>query len=287
NEEPYAGKLLVRFREGLGRQLPGLLNNDEQRFLADVGMENLPFPIKVSSKTNADGQATIATISIQARIMQEFEAQWIDTFIQILHQHRETIGAKSLRKNILDYLKALNASVVRVDFQFPQFVEKITPVSKEKCLVRYLCTFSAKVSSLDNKPKMFFKTKIPVITTYPVSLEKKPKGLFGQLSTVAIEAESSIDIFLEDLVDIVDRHALAPVYSFLTQDDQNFIIDKIHSEKKTSVVMLDEIKDELAYNRSIDWYSVSCSNYGMLHYYNTVIATEKSSWIPFSGYEDS
>jgi|SRR3989339_160796 len=26
NEEPYAGKLLVRFREGLGRQLPGLLN---------------------------------------------------------------------------------------------------------------------------------------------------------------------------------------------------------------------------------------------------------------------
>jgi hypothetical protein len=27
NEEPYAGKLLVRFREGLGRQLPSLLDN--------------------------------------------------------------------------------------------------------------------------------------------------------------------------------------------------------------------------------------------------------------------
>jgi len=27
NEEPYAGKLLVRFREGLGRRLPSLLDN--------------------------------------------------------------------------------------------------------------------------------------------------------------------------------------------------------------------------------------------------------------------
>jgi hypothetical protein len=29
NEEPYVGKLLVRFREGLGRQLPGLLENNK------------------------------------------------------------------------------------------------------------------------------------------------------------------------------------------------------------------------------------------------------------------
>ncbi|MFH0919588.1 MAG: GTP cyclohydrolase, FolE2/MptA family [Fibrobacterota bacterium] len=260
---------------------------DEKRFLVDVGMENLPFPINVFSKTHAEGQATIATISIQARIMKEFEARWIDKFIQILHRHRETIGAKSLRKNILDYMNALNASVVRVNFQFPQFVEKTTPISKEKCLVRYLCTFSVKVPSLDNKPKVFFKTQIPAITTYPVSMEDKPKGLFGQLSTVTIETESATDIYLEDLIDIVDRHAITPVYAFLTEDDQNYIIEKIHSEKKTSVVMVDEIKEELAHNRNIDWYSVTCSNYGMLHTYNTVIATEKSLWLPFSGYEDS
>jgi GTP cyclohydrolase FolE2 len=260
---------------------------DEKRFLVDVGMENLPFPIKVLSKTNADGQSTVANISIQARIMQEFEAKWIDKFIQILHQHRETIGAKSLRKNILDYMSVLKASMVKVTFQFPQFVEKTTPVSKEKCLVRYLCSFSAKVPSLDNNPKVFFKTRIPAITTYPASVEGKPNGLFGQLSTVALETESSGDIYLEDLIDIVDRHALSPVYSFLTQEDQDHIIAKIHTVKKTSVVMVDEIKDELAHNRNLDWYSVSCSNYGMLHTYNTVIATEKSLWLPFSGYEDS
>ena len=51
---------------------------DEKRFLVDVGMKDLPFPIKVESKANPDGQATIANISINARIMHEFEAGWID-----------------------------------------------------------------------------------------------------------------------------------------------------------------------------------------------------------------
>lgn len=60
-----------------------------------------------------------------------------------MHQHRTGIGTSTLRSNINDYLKELNASTVRVDFDYPLFIEKITPVTKEKCLVKYLCTSSA------------------------------------------------------------------------------------------------------------------------------------------------
>jgi GTP cyclohydrolase I len=98
-----------------------------------------------------------------------------------------------------------------------------------------------------------------------------------------VEVESRKDIYPEDLVELVDRHALAPVYSFLTEEDQRSIIHQIHSEKQTSVVMVDEIKGELARDRDIHWYAVRCSNFGMLHSYSTVIGTEKSSWVPFSG----
>jgi len=115
----------------------------------------------------------------------------------------------------------------------------------------------------------------------------KTAGLFGQLSVVAIETESQKDVYPEDLVELVDRHALSPVYSFLTQEDQEFAINKIHTERKTSVVMLDEIREELARNRSLDFYSVNCSNFGMLHSHSTMIGTEKSMWVPFSGYEDT
>ncbi|MGB5748561.1 MAG: hypothetical protein WBM69_16390 [Desulfobacterales bacterium] len=129
---------------------------DTKNFLVDVETKDLPFPMRVISKKNSGGQPTVANISISARIMQEFEARWIDRFIRVLHQHRDSIGTGTLRTN---------------------------------------------------------------------------------------------------------------------------------SEKKSSVVLTDEIKNDLRHHPAIEWYAVRCANYGMLHSYNTVVSTEKSYWVPFSGYE--
>lgn len=260
--------------------------NDEKRFLVDVGMKDLPFPIKVLSKADPEGQRTVANISIEARIMHEFEAGWIDNFVKIVHRHRDNIGTATLRRNIGEYLKELNATTVKATFEYPFFIEKLTPASKEKCLVRYNCAYVAKVPSLDDKVKIFFRMAIPCITTYPGGDANKLLGLFGQLSVVEIETESTRDVYPEEILEIVDRHALAPAYSFLTKKDQEFIIEKIHSGKKTSVVMVDEIKTELAGDKSLSSYSVRCSNFGMLHSYSTMIGTEKSWWVPFSGTDD-
>ena len=258
----------------------------EKRFLVNIGMNDLPFPIKVISKADPNGQSTVANISITARIMQDFEARWIDEFIQIVHEHRDRIGTSTLSNNIGDYMKRLKASAVKIHFDYPFFIEKRTPVSKEKCLVRYLCRYTAKAPSIEGKTRVLFKIAVPCITTYPVKRLNQTKSLFGQLSVFHIEVEPKKDVYPEDIVDIVDQHALVPVYSFLTEEDQEFVIEKIHSNEKTSVVVLDEIKSGLAYNGNLDWYSVTCNNFGMLHTYSTVIETEKSSWVPFSGFED-
>lgn len=258
----------------------------EKRFLVDVGMADLPFPVKVISDKNPEGQQTIAKISISARIMKEFEAKWIDKFIKIAHSHMDKIGTKTLRTNILDYLDDLNASMVKIDFDYPFFAEKLTPVSNEKCLVNYQCMYSSKASRVEKEPKIIFKISIPALTTYPVSDIKQKSSLFAQASIVDVEIESGKDIFPEELIEIVDRHALSPVYSFLTEEDQKFLINKLHTEKKTSVVMLDEIKEELSLKKDIAWYRLRCSNYGILHSYHTIISTEKSIWVPYTVQED-
>jgi GTP cyclohydrolase I len=259
----------------------------DKKFLMDVGMKDLPFPMKVASKVNPDGQLTVGSVSVNARIMQEFEVHWIDKFMQVLHSHRGRIETNSVKKNVFDYIKELNASTVLINYDYPFFVEKLTPVSKEKCLVRYKCTYSAKASSLNEESKIQFRISIPCVTTYPGSIPEHPAGLFGQLSVITLCVESKQDIYPEDLVAIVDKHALAPVYSFLTDEDHEYIIKKIHSEKKSSIILTDEVKDELSRNRNISWYSVSCANFAMIHSYSTVIETEKSMWVPMSGYEEN
>jgi GTP cyclohydrolase I len=259
---------------------------ENRRFLVDVGIKDLPFPMRVVSKLDPEGQHTIANISVSARIMRAFEARWIDKFIQIIHRHKDRIGTRTLSENIIDYLKELEATAVKIDFVYPYFVEKSTPVSKEKCLVRYLCTYAARAFSMTARAKKRFTMEIPVITTYPGSDPEKPGGLFGQLSVVELEVESKRDVYPEDLVEMVDRHALMPIYSFLTEEDQIYVIQKIHTEEKSSVVVTDEIKNELSKNPDFDWYSVRSSNYGMLHSYSTIIGTEKTMWVPSSGFED-
>lgn len=257
----------------------------DKRFLVDVGMRDLPFPIRVLSRSASEGQPTIADISISARIMHEFESRWIDTFIQIVHRHRERIGTATLVENIADYVEALQASAVAVTFRFPFFYEKTTPVSGEKCLVRYMCAYTVKANPIAGRPRATLSVDVPVLTTYPASDQEVTGGLFGQLSTITIDVEPVKDVFPEDLVDLADSHALAPVYSFLTEEDQAYLIKKAHTDYQPSVVALDEIRAELARDRNITWFSVRGANYGMLHSYNTVIGTEKSMWVPFSGHE--
>ena len=79
----------------------------KKRFLIDVSMKAMPFPMRVLSKTEPDGQQTVAHISARARINKEFEARWIDKFIYTLHQHRDKVGTETLSANINDYLEAL------------------------------------------------------------------------------------------------------------------------------------------------------------------------------------
>ena len=260
---------------------------DDRRFLVDVGLRDLPFPIRAVSRNQADGQPTIANISINARIMQAFEARWIDKFIHILHSHRDNIGTKTLRGNLKDYITELEATALKIDFDYPFFVEKTTPATRERCLVQYLCQYSAKAHSIDEPATVTFKIQVPCITTYPASDAASPTGLFGQLSILDIAVQSQADVYPEDIVQLVDKHVLASVYSFLGEEDQRFIIERVHAEEKTSVVVVDEVKKELARNRNIEWYAIDCSNYGMLHSYSTVIRTEKSAWVPFSGFDES
>ncbi len=260
---------------------------DESRFLVDVGMQNLPFPIRASSRSAPEGQPTIANISVMARIKQSFEARWIDRFIQVLHGQRDLIGVHRLQEHLRIFVDALNATSARVDYDFPFFVAKQTPASGEACLVQYRCVYSARGLLANNTARVALRMEIPCISTYPVSDAQHPGGLFGQKSIMDLEVVAENNVFPEDLVALVDRHALTPVYSFLTEEDQTVLIERIHAEKKTSVMIVDAIKSELAHNRDLTWYAVRCSNFGMLHSYSTIIQTEKSAWVPFSGYEDS
>ncbi len=258
----------------------------QKRFFVEVGISGVPFPIRVLSKREPDGQATVAQISIAAEIMKDFEARWINRFMQIVHRQGAKLGTQSLRAHALEYLKEFQANAVRVCFEFPFFVEKVTPVSRERCLVQHRCASSVKLTSADEKPEAVFAVTVPCLTTHPGSAPDQNGGLFAQLTEIKVEVESREDVYLEDLVELVDRHALSPTSSVLTTEDQASVIRRVHEIDRSSVVVTDEIKAELARDARIDWYSVRALNRGLFHYHDTFIRTQSSDWVPSSRHDE-
>ncbi len=255
-------------------------------FLVDVGIQGLPFPIRVLSRSSPEGQSTIGTFAVKARIMRMFEARWIDRFIQTVHAHRTKLDTIQVRENIKDYIDALQTNSVRIEIDYPYFVEKRTPVSKEPCLVKYNCRFCGQYPSLDGDVKITYAIECPVITTYPViGTDGKEKRCFPQLSILSIAVDSRENVYTEDIVEFIDAHSLSPIYSFLSEEDQHYLIERTQSRTKMSVDVTEEVQQHLAKNPSVSWYSVRCSNLGMLHNYSTIIGTEKSMWVPGSYYD--
>jgi GTP cyclohydrolase I len=247
----------------------------------DTGLKDLPFPMRVSSRENPEGQWTVAAISVSARVRRKQEGDWIQQILRILHAHRDRIGASTLRGNIMDYLLHLEAEMVRVDFRYPFFYEKRTPKSREKCLLCYPCTYSAKVPSIEEAPRIFLKMEIPVLTSFPMPEAAATLPPPVQQSRIIIETESKKDIFPEDLVDLADRHALSPVYTFLTGEDLAFLAARFRNSRKSIEETIEGINHELALNHDIGWHSIRCSNKGLLYSYETEMSADKKMLSPF------
>lgn len=260
---------------------------DKKRYLVDVGMDDFAFPFRVAARDVPEGVPTVGKISVHARINQEFEARWIDRFARVLHQHRDTVGTHSLKRNVHDYLEALRADSVSVSLHCPYFVEKKTPVSGLPCLVGHECTYRAKLSSFDGQAKSSLTVEVPTLTTDPGSSSDQPGSLFAQPTLVTVEIASSADMYVEDIVEPIDHFALIPVYSFLTPEDQKHLVGLAHSRSVSSVVLTEAVKGYLAPREDIDWYRVVCRNRGLLHQYSTEVSTEKGSWVPASDFAEA
>jgi len=84
----------------------------EGAFIVDVGITNLPFPIRAFSRVYPEGQPTVANITVHARIMREFETRWIDR-----------LGSINIKAILEEVTRETKANALEVRFNYPFFVE--------------------------------------------------------------------------------------------------------------------------------------------------------------------
>lgn len=230
-----------------------------------VGIKNVDIPLIIQRK-NAENQIVSAKAKISASLDSTYKGTHMSRFMEILNEWREK---ELLGVDIIGCLEAvksrLDAKAAEVKFSFKYFVEKTAPVSKQKSLMAYDCTFEG---MLDEKEyKFFLGVKVPVTTLCPCSKEISEYSAHNQRAMIKVLISYNDDshIWLEDLISDIEKKASCEVYSILKREDEKFVTETAYNNPKFVEDVLRDIVLMFRENSVIKYYEVEVESIESIH----------------------
>lgn len=246
--------------------IPDIQNQTDSRKITidKVGVKGLEYPIVVEDRTNGF-QHSVADLNIYVELPHYKRGTHMSRFIEILNKyHKEAfIGKLEL---FLDELKStMKAEAAYVDISFPYFITKHAPVSNIASLLSYDCVFNA---SLKDEFLLWIGVSVPVTTLCPCSKEISEYGAHNQRSIIRIRVCYSSFIWLEELINLAEKHASCEIYPLLKRPDEKYVTEKAYNNPKFVEDIVREITQELEQDNRIIAFHVESENFESIHNHN-------------------
>ncbi len=231
-----------------------------------VGIKDLRYPITVLDRGRGH-QHTVASINMYVDLPHECKGTHMSRFVEMLHLFRPKLSLKTF-SDILGQMKHhLNAASAHIEVMFPYFIEKIAPVSKSPGLMDYTCRFIGSINS-DSKVDLVSEITVPISSVCPCSKEISDEGAHNQRGKVCLSTRFKKFIWIEDMIEIVERSASCDIYSVLKRSDEKFITEKGYANPKFVEDIVRDIALELQADNNITWFAVGVENYESIHNHN-------------------
>jgi GTP cyclohydrolase I len=195
-----------------------------------VGIKGLKYPVKVLDKT-AGLQSTVADINMYVDLPHQCKGTHMSRFVKILHLFRTQVSFESLTNILEDMKEILNAESSHIKITFPYFIEKESPETGSKGLMDYMCSITGS-SDKSNNTDIVLKVAIPVTSVCPCSKEISKYGAHNQRGEVLVCTRFKKFIWIEDIVDLVERQASCDIFSVLKREDEKYVTEKAYENPK-------------------------------------------------------
>jgi len=248
--------------------------------LDQVGVNNLKYPIIVLDKKNKK-QHTVANVSMSVNLPHHFKGTHMSRFIEILNHCRGEITMNTLPAILHELKSRLDAESAHIELTFPYFIEKTAPVSKAKALMDYDCTFIAE--TVKNNDDFILIVAIPVTSLCPCSKEISDYGAHNQRGYVEIQLKNTLNeknkpnfVWIEEVIDIVESSASAPVYALLKRSDERYVTMQAHDNPVFVEDIVRNIALKLKKHPKIAWFKIHAENHESIHNHNAFAKVEWS-----------
>lgn len=240
-----------------------------------VGIKGLKYPVKVLDKESGL-QPTIAEISMYVDLPHQCKGTHMSRFVEILHLFRTKVSFESLTNILEDMKKILNAESSHIEITFPYFIEKVSPETGSKGLMDYTCSIFCS-SDKNNNTDIVLKVAVPVTSVCPCSKEISKYGAHNQRGEVLVSTRFKKIIWIEDIVEIVEKCASCDIFSVLKRADEKFVTEKAYENPKFVEDLVRDVAQSLMSDENISWFSVSAENFESIHNHSAYAYIEKGS----------
>jgi len=231
-----------------------------------VGVKNLKYPIIIKTKENQN-QNTIGIFSLYTSLISSQKGTHMSRFVSILNKYKnQPIEIDTMKLIVKEISENIDNQISNIVCEFPYFIEKEAPVSKQKGLIDYNTTFDCTYYPKSETYDFIIKVTVPITSLCPCSKSISENGAHNQRSSVSVTIFQQNEIFwIEDIIDIVEQNSSCQVYSVLKRVDEKYVTEKAYNNPMFCEDIVRNISYELMNKYSNLKFIVETLNYESIH----------------------
>lgn len=244
--------------------IPDVQNSADTRRLAinKVGIKDIRHPVRVRDRSGGE-QHTIATFNMYVNLPHNFKGTHMSRFVEILNVPGREISVDSFKDMLTEMTGRLEAEAGHIQMTFMYFVTKAAPVSAVRSLMDYEVTFIGEIC--DSRPTMNVKVVVPVTSLCPCSKKISKYGAHNQRSHVTVNVRVQDFIWIEDIIDLVEKEASCELYGLLKRPDEKYVTERAYDNPKFVEDMVRDIAAKLNQDDRVAAYAVESENFESIH----------------------
>lgn len=253
---------------------------DERNVVLDqVGVCDLKYPIFVLDRNDGKHQ-TIADVALSVSLPAEVKGTHMSRFITILNDHRGEITMTAIPSILSDLKLKLEADAAQVSMTFPYFIEKSAPVTGHKGYLDCECTFRGESGPQGEDFQMIVKVKVASLC--PCSKAISDYGAHNQRGEVEMSVRLAqtdgklAKVWIEELFEIAELSASAPLYPLLKRPDERFVTMQAYDNPAFVEDIVRDVTVRLREEERIASFEVKVTNYESIHSHNAFAVTRFS-----------
>ena len=237
-----------------------------------VGVRGLRFPIQVRDKARSF-QNTVATIGMFVDLPKEFKGTHMSRFVEALNAHGNVVHVENIPDILRSLQKRLNSATSHIEIEFPYFMSKRSPVSRQESLMDYVARFDA--AACGEEIDFVLTVKVNVTTLCPCSKAIAKYGAHNQRGAVTVAIRFKKPVWIEDVVTMVEASASSELYALLKRQDEKAVTERAYENPVFVEDLVRNVALRLNAHPLVTWYKVEAENFESIHNHNAYACIEK------------